>query len=131
MRTKPVEGVLRLDVIQLDPPELYLAYDGLAGLSERPIVRDLVEELRRQGDETWGKVLEALRHKRWGNVHVYFSDYVSYGIGGGEAAAEFYYRTLLLLHEPHRPARDIEPEVPEHLALFRPGGIERLSLERD
>ena len=129
MRTKPVEGVLRLDVVALDPrPAVYLAYDGLAGVSQRPILRDLVEELERKGPEELGKFLEALRKRRSGQVHVYFSDYVSYGIGGGDAAAEFFLGTFLLLHEPARPAGK-DPAIPEHLALFRPGGVERLAIE--
>jgi len=129
MRTKPVEGVLRLDVVALDPrPAVYLAYDGLAGVSQRPILRDLVDELERKGANELKTFLEALRRRRSAQVHVYFSDYVSYGIGGGDAAAEFFLGTFLLLHEPGRPAGK-EPAVPEHLALFRPGGVERLSLE--
>ncbi|MGI0070545.1 MAG: hypothetical protein ACRECT_00465 [Thermoplasmata archaeon] len=129
MRTKPVEGVLRLDVVALDPrPAVYLAYDGLAGLSQRPLLRDLIDELERKGPGETGKFLEALRRRRSGSIHVYFSDYVSYGIGGGDAAAEFFLGTFLLLHEPARPA-GTEPAVPEHLALIRPGGVERLALE--
>jgi hypothetical protein len=74
------------------------------------------------------KFLEALRRRHSGSIHVYFSDYVSYGIGGGDAAAEFFLGTFLLLYEPARAAGK-EPAVPEHLALIRPGGVERLSLE--
>ncbi len=129
MRTKPAEGVLRLDVVALDPrPAVYLAYDGLAGITQRPIVRDLLEELQRKGPEEAGKFLDALRRHRSGQVHVYFSDYVSYGIGGGDATAEFFLGTYLILHEPARAA-DKEPAVPEHVALYRPAGVERLSLE--
>jgi hypothetical protein len=129
MRTKQVEGVLRLDVVALEPrPAIYLAYDGLAGLSQRPILRDLVDELARKGPDDLGKFLETLRRRHSGQVHVYFSDYVSYGIGGGDATSEFFLGTFLVLHEPARPAGEA-PAVPEHLALFRPGGVERLSLE--
>jgi hypothetical protein len=56
-------------------------------------------------------------------VHVYFSDYVSYGIGGGDATAEFFFGTFLVLHEP---ATSTDAE---QLVLQRPGGTERLSLE--
>ena len=130
MRAKPVEGVLRLDVVALEPrPAIYLAYDGLAGISQRPILRDLVEELERKGPEDLAKFLSALRQRHSAQVHVYFSDYVSYGIGGGDAAAEFFLGTFLLLHESARPAEKETPAVPEHLALFRPGGVERLALE--
>ncbi len=129
MRTKQVEGVLRLDVVALEPrPAIYLAYDGLAGLSQRPILRDLVDELARKGPEDLTKFLETLRRRHSGQVHVYFADYVSYGIGGGDATSEFFLGTFLVLHEPARAAAD-GPAVPEHLALFRPGGVERLSLE--
>ena len=127
MRTKAVEGVLRLDVVALDPrPAVYLAYDGLGGLSQRPLLRDLVEELQRKGNEPLREFLDALRRHRSGQVHVYFADYVSYGIGGGDATAEFFFGTFLLLHEPG--AADAARE-PEHLVLLRPGGAERLSLE--
>jgi hypothetical protein len=129
MRTKAVEGVLRVDVVALDPrPALYLAYDGLGGLSQRPILRDLVEELQRQGMEPFAKFMEALRQRHSGQVHVYFSDYVSYGIGGGDATAEFFFGTFLLLHEPGRTEGETLLE-PEQLLLLRPGGAERLSLE--
>ncbi|MGB6499881.1 MAG: hypothetical protein WBG19_00555 [Thermoplasmata archaeon] len=129
MRTKPVEAVLRLDIVALEPrPAIYLSYDGLAGLSQRPILRDLMEEIERKGTEESRAFLEAIRRRRSAQVHVYFSDYVSYGIGGGDAAAEFFLGTFLLLHEPARPAGK-EAAVPEHLALFRPGGVERLALE--
>lgn len=129
MRTKPVEGVVRLDIVALEPrPAVFLSYDGLAGLSQRPMLRDILDEVERKGPEELRKFLESLRRHRSGHVHVYFSDYVSYGIGGGDAAAEFFLGTYLLLHEPGRPAGK-EAAVPEHLALFRPGGLERLSLE--
>jgi hypothetical protein len=130
MRTKAVEGVLRVDVMALEPrPAAYLAYDGLGGLSQRPILRDLVEELQRQGPEAFTKFLNALRAHRSGQVHVYFSDYVSYGIGGGDATAEFFFGTFLLLHRPAVAAEGANPAVPEELVLFRPQGGERLSLE--
>jgi len=128
MRTKPAEGVLRVDLVALDPrPAVYLAYDGLAGISQRPIVRDLMDEIERKGPEEAKAFVDALRRHRSGAIHVYFSDYVSYGIGGGDATAEFFLGTYLLLHEPARPAGK-EPAVPEHLALFRPSGVERLAL---
>ncbi|HEV2428862.1 MAG TPA: hypothetical protein VGV64_03320 [Thermoplasmata archaeon] len=124
MRTKPVEGVLRLDVVTLSPrPAVYLAYDGLAGLSQRPMLRDLVEELHRQGPETLRAFVEALRKRHSGQVHVYFADYVSYGIGGGDATSEFFFGTFLVLHQPAKGAE------PEELLLQRPGGLERFPLE--
>ncbi|MEM0129682.1 MAG: hypothetical protein QXG65_05950 [Thermoplasmata archaeon] len=130
MRTKPVESVVRLDVVSWEPrPALYLAYDGLAGLSLRPLLRDMIEELQRKGGDELAKFLDAIRRRRSGYLHIYFADYVSYGIGGGDATAEFFYGTFLLLHEPARPAAADSPAVPEHLALVRPGNVERLSLE--
>jgi hypothetical protein len=129
MRTKAVEGVLKLDVVTLDPrPAVYLAYDGLGGLSQRPLLRDLVEELQRKGPEAFPQFLEALRRHRSGQVHVYFSDYVSYGIGGGDATAEFFFGTFLILHEPAPTGPGTSGE-PEQLILVRPGGVERLPLE--
>ncbi len=129
MRTKQVDGVLRLDVMALDPrPAVYLAYDGLGGLSQRPLLRDLIEELQRKGPEALAQFLDALRRHHSGQVHVYFSDYVSYGIGGGDATAEFFFGTFLLLHETPRAISGVAPE-PENLVLLRPGGAERLSLE--
>ena len=129
MRTKPVEGVLRLDVVSLDPrPAVYLAYDGLAGLSLRPLLRDLIEELQRKGSADLTAFLAAIRERRSGYLHIYFSDYVSYGIGGGDATAEFFFGTFLLLHEPARPDGK-EPGLPERLVLMRPGAIEQFSLD--
>jgi hypothetical protein len=129
MRTKQVDGVLRLDVVALDPrPAIYLSYDGLGGLSQRPLLRDLVEEIQRKGPESFPLFLDALRRHRSGMVHVYFSDYVSYGIGGGDATAEFFFGTFLLLHEPaHTDAG--APHETEQLMLLRPGGVERLPLD--
>jgi hypothetical protein len=93
------------------------------------MLRDIVDELGRKGPAELKKVLDRLRARRSGQVFVYFSDYVSYGIGGGEATSEFFYKTFLLLHYPARPRTTTEPAVPEHLALLRPGGVERLALE--
>jgi hypothetical protein len=131
MRTKAVEGVLRVDVMALEPrPAAYLAYDGLGGLSQRPILRDLIEELQRQGTEAYTKFVSALRAHHSGQVHVYFSDYVSYGIGGGDATAEFFFGTFLLLHRPATPGTGEVPAQGEELLLFRPQGTERLLLEQ-
>ena len=128
MRTKQVDGVLRAGIVTLEPrPAVYLAYDGLGGLSQRPILRDLVEELARKGPETFQPFLQALRAHRSGHVHVYFSDFVSYGIGGGDATAEFFFGTFLLLHEPSRTEPPGSPG--EHLVLVRPSGNEALPLD--
>ena len=124
LRTKQVESVIRLDICRLDVrPEVVLTYDGLGGLSERPLLRDLVEELHRQDPKKLAAFLAAMRALRMGWVHVYFADYVSYGIGGGDATAEFFFGRFMLLHDP--PTAD----EPEQLTLPRPSGTERLSLE--
>jgi len=128
MRTKPVDGVLKMDVVALDPrPAVYLAYDGLGGLSQRPLLRDIVDELQRKGPEAMTGFLDALKRHRSGQVHVYFSDYVSYGIGGGDATAEFFFGTFLLLYDaaPNAAAFANGPQ----LVLVRPTSIERLPLE--
>jgi hypothetical protein len=128
MRTKQVDGVLRMDVVTLDPrPAIYLAYDGLGGLSQRPLLRDIVEELQRKGTAVLTGFLDALKRHRSGMVHVYFADFVSYGIGGGDATAEFFFGTFLLMHQAPRTAPT--GAEPEQLLLIRPAGIERLPLE--
>lgn len=128
MRTKPLEGVSRFEICRLDVlPEFNLIYDGLAGFSARPMLRDFMDELERRGPEKVREVLEALRRIGRAKLWVHFNDYVSYGIGGGDAASEFFLATYQLLYMPARPAGKA-PAVPEHLALFRPGGIERLAL---
>ncbi len=130
MRTRQVEGVLRAGIVTLDPrPAVYVAYDGLGGLAQRPILRDLIEELARKGPETFQPFLRALRDHKSGHVHVYFSDYVSYGIGGGDATAEFFFGTFLLLHDPAKPAATGATPAPEQLVLVRPSGNEFLPLE--
>jgi hypothetical protein len=129
MRTKQVEGVLRAGVVTLEPrPALYVTYDGLGGLSQRPILRDLIEELARKGPETFQPFLKSLRAHRSGHVHVYFSDYVSYGIGGGDATSEFFFGTFLLLHEGAKSSGPSSP-TPEQLVLVRNSGNEFLPLE--
>ncbi|MDE1822231.1 MAG: hypothetical protein KGJ23_14210 [Euryarchaeota archaeon] len=100
MRTKKAERVTRFDVIGLEPkPALYISYDGLGKLSERSLLRDVLEELQRKGAPAYTEFLKSLRSHRSAYVHVYFSDYVSYGIGGGDATAEFFFGTYLLLHD--------------------------------
>lgn len=130
MRTKQVEGVLRAGVVTLEPrPALYVTYDGLGGLSQRPILRDLIEELARKGPETFQPFLKSLRQHRSGHVHVYFSDYVSYGIGGGDATAEFFFGTFLLLHDPAKTGAPGTAPTPEQLVLVRGPASEYLPLE--
>jgi hypothetical protein len=104
-------------------PEVYLSYDGLGGLSQRPLLRDLVEELHRQGPQVLKDFLDAMRARRMGYLHVDFADYVSYGIGGGDATAEFFFGRFMILYNP---ATVMDAE---ELWLQRPGGTERLSLE--
>jgi len=120
MRTKACDGVLRMDVVALDPRvEVELVYDGLAGLTSRSILRDILNEVEMKGPKAYDEFIGALR-RHGGTVHLAYADYVSYGIGGGDAVAEFHFpRTMYLLHEPARPASGREPRVPEHLALDR------------
>ena len=55
---------MRLDVTQLAPiPEVGIAYDGLAGLSQRPILRDIVAELHRHGKGALEAFLKAVDHR--------------------------------------------------------------------
>ena len=130
MRTKPCEGVLRLEIERLDPrPELYLVYDGLAGIDRRSMLQDVVEGLGRKGPEELGRFVEAMRKRGAGYVDVYFSDYVSYGIGGGDATSEFYFRRVMVLHYPRKETTHDGPGYPEHLALRRGAVVERLALE--
>lgn len=103
-------------------------YDGLAGISQRQIIRDVVEELARREPSQLSRFLEAMRRHRSGYVYVYFADYVSYGVGGGDTTSEFYFGSFLMLHEPARPAGD-GPAAPEHIALRRPAGWERATLD--
>jgi hypothetical protein len=126
MRTKKAERVARFEVIGLEPkPALYVSYDGLGKLSERSILRDILEELQRKGVPTYTEFLKSLRSHRSAYVHVYFQDYVSYGIGGGDATSEFFFGTYLLLHDPPKaggPSREaltlVHPAVrPERVEL--------------
>jgi len=122
MRTKYVEGILRLDVSTWAPRiEIGAVYDGLGGLSQRNVLLDVVEELHRQGPDVLNRFLKTLRDTRRGfSIHVSFMDYVSYGIGGGDAVAEFPYRSFLVLYHP--PALE-----PEHLEMV----MERILVPAD
>lgn len=123
-RTKVCDGVLRLGVCRLEPrPEIAATYDGLAGISQRPILRDILDWLAQKGAAELAEFLEAMRKRRSGRVFVYFADYVSYGVGGGDATAEYYFGSLLMLHYPAAGG------APEHLALHRRDGIERRAIE--
>ncbi len=126
MRTKKAEGVQRFEIIAQDPrPSLYLCYDGLLGLSSRPLLRDILEELQRRGNDTIRSFLGSLRTRRSALVHVYFNDFVSYG-GAGDAVAEFFFGTYLLLHDPPPP----DGSGREALILVHPAsGSERIELE--
>lgn len=130
MRTKQVDGVVRLDVVQLTPrPEVYLVYDGLGGLSRRPILQDVLEEIARKGVGEMEKFLDALDRRGSGDVHVYFHDYVSYGIGGGDATSEFFFgRFLVLWHDAKHPFHGVDTPADPELVLQRPDGIEHYSL---
>jgi len=118
---------MRLDVVALLPkPEVHVLYDGLAGLTQRLILRDIVEELARKGPKDLADFIAAVKQKS-ATVFVSYYDYVSYGIGGGEATSEFPWpRAMMLWYEKARPAvlsddlsRQDVPAVPEHLVLRR------------
>ncbi len=113
MRIKRVEGLRSVHVVNLKPnPQIYVSYDGLVGLSDRPILRDILEEIERGtvkvreapdaksgGSVTKQQLVSSLKANGWGRVYVYFNDYVSYGAGAGEEVAEFYFKTMLLLYK--------------------------------
>ncbi len=72
-----------MDLVSTEPrAEVFIVYDGLAGLSSRRMLQDVVEELQRQGPEPLDQFLEVMRRRGSGRLFVEFSDYVSYGIGG-------------------------------------------------
>ncbi len=127
MRTKKAERVRNFEIIGVEPhPALYVAYDGLAGVAERSILHDLLEQLQMLGPERYLELMEGLRRHRSAYVHIYFHDYVSYGVGGGEATAEFFYGTYLLLYDPPSP----EGTGRESLTLVLPAARpERVELE--
>ncbi len=115
MKIKRVEGVQKVRITSLTPgPEIYASYDGLAGLSERTILKDLLNELERGTVEVLAGVdrkggstrisreefISLIREKGSGRVYVYFEDYVSYGAGAGEEVAEFFFRSMPLVHMP-------------------------------
>jgi hypothetical protein len=86
-------------VVTFDPrPEVYAVYDGLVGLSSRPVLAEILEALRAE-PVGFRRFTEALQKKRSARLLLYFTDYVSYGLGGGDAMAEFPYRTQLLLFD--------------------------------
>ncbi len=128
MRTKAVEGVLRVEITRLEPrPEIGLTYDGLSGLSQRPMLRDIIEELTRQGPATLKTFLKAMSKAGGGSVHVYFADYVSNGVGGGDATSEFFFGTYLILQVG--PTRPFHGDTLESLVMVRPGKNEVYPLD--
>jgi len=118
-RTKPVEGVLRLTVACLEPrPAVGLLYDGLAGLSQRHMLRDLLEGLAQI--EKVAPFLEALEKRGAGELQVEFTDYVSYGIGGGDATAEFFFGTYQILWVDATRHYEGATSVTPELVLVKP-----------
>ena len=136
MRTKPCEGVLRLEIERLDPrPELYLVYDGLAGIDRRSMLQDVVEGLGRKGPEELGRFVEAMRKRGAGYIDVCFSDYVSYGVGGGDATAEFHFRRMMVLYYPRTATTSeylvlhrVLPPVPADAPPLRVNPVDRVAL---
>ena len=121
MRTKICDGVRELRLVNERPLEVYMVYDGLAGPTLRNVLPDIQQDLEAQGK--FGLFVAAIRKRRWANLWVYFHDYVSYGIGGGDTTAEFFFGSLLILHCP------ATGEEPEQLWLQGHGKSERLWLE--
>ncbi|MGI0151708.1 MAG: hypothetical protein ACREC5_07220 [Thermoplasmata archaeon] len=81
---------------------------------------DLFGEIHRQDTTAAERLSDALRVRHAGEVHVYFSDYVSYGIGGGDATAEYYFGCFLMLHKAGPP---------EEISLYRPSGTETVLMD--
>ncbi|MGI0066850.1 MAG: hypothetical protein ACREB9_00260 [Thermoplasmata archaeon] len=120
MRTKTVERAIECRLVESEPRvSVYLRYDGLAGLSTRPWLCDVLECLVQDG--LIGKFLGLIR-KKAGNVTIEFEDYASYGVGGGNATATFYFGSVMLLHVPAAGA------TPEHLWLQGHGHSERVQV---
>lgn len=130
----------RIRVVSMDPrPEVYVNYDGLVGLSERPILKDLLEEMERgnvqlASDPTSKEVpapiskkvfLSALKKKGSGRVFVYFDDYVSYGAGAGEEVAEFFFSSMALLHKPASAGADGKEKL---ILIHSPGVSEEIEI---
>jgi len=117
MRTKDLTEVIGVNVVALDPRvEIHVEYDGLTGLSQRSILRDIWDEVYRvKGPQAVVALTDALK-RHGGTVNVTYYDYVSYGIGGGDAVAPQHWpHTMLIWCEPARPAEGI----PAHVALRR------------
>ncbi|MEM0129364.1 MAG: hypothetical protein QXG65_04290 [Thermoplasmata archaeon] len=125
MRTKVCRAARHVHICSLEPPEVYLIYDGLIGVSNRRIAADILHGLRAGGEDRLRSFVEAIRRRRWARVWVDFDDYVQYGPGGGEATAEFYFGTFRMLHEPASP----KSGIPEHIAIRRDSHWERTSLD--
>jgi len=106
-----------------------MLYDGLAGLSNRSILRDVAEELARQ--EQLPAFLRPLQKSGSAQVHITFYDYVSYGVGGGDASSEFWYGSFLVLWvDATHPFRGEAPTTPA-LVLVEPSstpGLEPAAL---
>jgi hypothetical protein len=115
MRTKRVENVQQIRVVSLEPrPEIYVSYDGLVGLSERLILKDVLEEMEKGNVQLVGsqtkkepstpitkkEFISALAKRGSGKLFVYFDDYVSYGAGAGEEVAEFFFKSMPIIHKP-------------------------------
>lgn len=115
MKIKRVESIQKTRVISLEPrPEIYVSYDGLAGLSQRPILKEFLGELDRGAVDYVGgganqgaastinrdRLIAELKKRGAGEIYVYFDDYVSYGAGAGEEVGEFFFKSMPLLYIP-------------------------------
>lgn len=95
-------------------PEFVVVYSGLGGISARNMLEDLLNGLKRKPKETYDGALLALRRRGAASVAAYYRDYVSYGIGGGDATVEHYLGAFMLFLV--RATAD----DPERLVLIRP-----------
>ncbi len=132
MRTTLSTRVLEAKVVTWEPhPEIYAVYDGLIGIASRPVLAEIFEVLRTDS-MGFRRFTEVLQKRRSGRLFLYFMDYVSYGLGGGDAVASFPFRTQLLLYDPPSaefPSGSVRRVQPHPLATDGADLLEVASLE--
>ncbi len=107
-------------------------YDGLVGLSQHNILADMAAWYRTDSP-AWVEFLSVIKTAVRGRVDLYFSDYVSYGVGGGDATSPQYFGSYILRYVgPSHPLHGFTAD--ERLVLFRTrsspadGGFARLTV---
>ena len=114
MRSKKCLQLLSTKIRGTQPrPEIYARYDGLVGLTKR----DMADDIRCFLRDHLNVDMFALVRPRAVPVWVYFDDYVSYGVGGGDATEEMFYGTYLLI--PVRPDRPFRGHTEEGVVTVR------------